>query len=222
MPERDGSRTPVVDEGLGVRPLVRPRRRVARVPDRHLAGERLQLLLVEDVRDEAHLAQNRQPPAVGNGDPCRLLAAVLQREETEVGEPRHVPVGRTDAEHPAHQSRPPRRSQALELHSEQRTRRRPRPSAAAATPPRARRPRVAGGHGDDRAPADLAEPLDGVVGELHLGAEPGVDRRLGEHDREPALGGVVDERATRRDAPEEPDQRGLRPRSSSGAPARSP
>jgi len=36
-----------------------------------------------------------------------------------------------------------------------------------------------------------------------------VDRRLGEADREAAVGDVVDERAVRRGAPEELDERGL-------------
>ena len=35
--------------------------------------------------------------------PGRLLAAVLQREEGEVGQPRDVALGGADAEDPAHQ-----------------------------------------------------------------------------------------------------------------------
>ena len=100
--ERDRAGAPVVDERLRVRPLVRAGRRVAGVADGRLAGERLQLLLVEDARDEAHLAQDRQVPALGDGDPCRLLPAVLECEQAEVREPRDVPLGRADPEHPAH------------------------------------------------------------------------------------------------------------------------
>jgi hypothetical protein len=37
-------------------------------------------LLVEDLRDETHVAQDGQPPVVGDCDAGRLLAAVLQRE----------------------------------------------------------------------------------------------------------------------------------------------
>ena len=50
-------------------------------PIADLARKRLQLLLVEDVGDETHLAQDREVPVVGDGDPGRLLAAVLEREQ---------------------------------------------------------------------------------------------------------------------------------------------
>ena len=46
---------------LRVRPVHAPGRRVARVADRDLAGERRELLLVEDLGDEAHVAQHGQP-----------------------------------------------------------------------------------------------------------------------------------------------------------------
>ena len=62
---------------------------------------------------------------------------------------------------------------------------------------------------DDRLAAALAEPGARVVGQLELGAEAGVDRGLGERDREPALGHVVQERALGRRPPEELDERGL-------------
>ena len=61
MAERDGAHAAVVDERLRVRPVNAAGRRVARVADRDLAGERLQLLLVEDLGDEAHVAEHRQP-----------------------------------------------------------------------------------------------------------------------------------------------------------------
>ena len=77
VPERDGACSAVMDQRLRVRPFVGAGRRVARVADRHLAGERLELLLVEGMRDEAHLPQDREMPAVGDGDPCGFLAAVL-------------------------------------------------------------------------------------------------------------------------------------------------
>ena len=83
--ERDRARAAVVDERLRVRPVRRAGRRVARVADRDVAGERLQVLLVEDLRDEAHVAEHGQAAAVGDGDPGRLLAAVLEREQAEVG-----------------------------------------------------------------------------------------------------------------------------------------
>ena len=90
VPERDRAPAAVLDQRLRVRPVRRAGRRVARVADRGVAVQAAQLLLVEDLRDEAHVAQHRQPAVVGDGDPGRLLAAVLQREEAEVGDARDV------------------------------------------------------------------------------------------------------------------------------------
>ena len=101
--ERNGSGASVMDEGLSVRPVHAPGRRVARVPDRDLTRERLELLLVEDLRDEPHVAEHGQATRLGDGDAGRLLAAMLQREEREVRQPRHIAVGRADTEHAAHQ-----------------------------------------------------------------------------------------------------------------------
>ncbi len=72
------------------------------MPDRDLALERLQLLLVEDLRDEPHLADDGHAAPVRDRDPGRLLAAVLEREEAEVGEPRHIALDRPDPEDTAH------------------------------------------------------------------------------------------------------------------------
>ncbi len=69
--------------------------------DRHVAIERSQLLLVEDLRDEAGVAQGGDLPALAGGDPGRFLAAVLERVEREVGEPGDLAAGRVDAEDPA-------------------------------------------------------------------------------------------------------------------------
>ena len=62
-------------------------------------------------------------PLVGDGDAGRLLAAVLEREQAEVRETRHVPLLRADAEDAAHQQirRLPGASQVLKLHSEEGT-----------------------------------------------------------------------------------------------------
>ena len=103
MPERDGARAAVVDERLRVRPVGRPGRRVARVPDRELAVQAAQLLLVEDLGHEAHVAEHSEPPRVGDGDPRGLLPAVLEGEEPEVGEPGDVALDGADAEDAAHQ-----------------------------------------------------------------------------------------------------------------------
>ena len=102
MPERDRARAAVVDERLRVRPAVRAGRRVARVPDRELAGERLELLLVEDLGDEAHVADDREAPAVGHRDARGLLPAMLEREEAEVREAGDLAVSRADSEDTTH------------------------------------------------------------------------------------------------------------------------
>ncbi len=83
----------VLDERLSIRPVRRARGRVARVADRELAGQSTQLLLVEDLGHEAHVAKGRQVAAVRHRDAGRLLAAVLEREEPEVREPRDVALG---------------------------------------------------------------------------------------------------------------------------------
>ena len=102
VPERDGARAAVVEERLRVRPRRRAGRRVARVADRDVAVQAVELLLVEHLRDEPEVAQRREPAVVGDRDARRLLAAVLEREEAEVREPRDVVAGRVDAEDAAH------------------------------------------------------------------------------------------------------------------------
>ena len=102
--ERDGSRAALLDDRLRVRPVRRAGGGVARVADRHLAGEAAELLLAEDLGDEAHVAKSGDTALVRDRDPGRLLAAVLQREEPEVREARDVAVGSVDAEDAAHQA----------------------------------------------------------------------------------------------------------------------
>ena len=114
VPERDGARVAVVEQRLRVRPRVRAGGRVARVADRELAVQAGQVLLVEHLRDEAEVAQRREAAVLGDGDPGRLLAAVLERVQAEVGEPRDVAAGGVDAEDAAHQRRPTRRPAAAE------------------------------------------------------------------------------------------------------------
>jgi hypothetical protein len=102
--DRDRPGLAVLNDRLRVRPCDTAGRRVARVPDRELAVEAVQLLLGEHLRDEAEVAENRQAPAVGDCDPGRLLPAVLERVEAEVREPRDVAARGADAEHAAHQA----------------------------------------------------------------------------------------------------------------------
>ena len=66
--------------------------------DRHLALQRAQLLLVEDLVDEPLVAHRHDVAALGRGDARRLLAAVLERVEREVGEPRDLAPRGADAE----------------------------------------------------------------------------------------------------------------------------
>ena len=106
MAERDRADATVMEERLRVLPRVRARRRVAGVPDRELALQARQAPLVEHLRHEAQVAQRRQPPVLADRDARRLLAAVLQRVEPEVGEPRHVALRGAHSEHTAHQTTP--------------------------------------------------------------------------------------------------------------------
>ena len=139
--ERDRAHPAVLHERLRVRPLRRSRRRVARVPDRDLPAQSVQLLLVEHLRDEAEVAQRRQAALLRDGDPRRLLAAVLQREEAEIREPRDVALRRVHAEDAAHGYAPgrSRRSRACRAARARRARSRA-PRRRAAAPRAARRP----------------------------------------------------------------------------------
>ena len=58
----------------------------------------LQLLLVEDLGDEPHVAHGHDLAGVRGSDPGRLLAAVLKGEQREVGEPGDVTLRGEDAE----------------------------------------------------------------------------------------------------------------------------
>ena len=92
----------VADDRLRVLPLRGAGGRVADVADRHVADQRAQLVLVEHLRDEALVADRHDAAAARRGrDPRGLLAAVLEREQREVGEPRDVVLGRVDPEHAA-------------------------------------------------------------------------------------------------------------------------
>jgi hypothetical protein len=99
----DGQRAArVVDgEGLGVLDVGAPGGRVADVADGDAPGELGELVLREGVLHEAHRAVRVERLAVGRDDAARLLPAVLERVQTEVG---HVGrLGMTeDAEDAAH------------------------------------------------------------------------------------------------------------------------
>ena len=97
MAERDLALVGALDR-LRVLPRVRARRAVADVADRHVALQRAQLLLVEDLVDEALVAHRHDVAALRRGDAGRLLPAVLERVEREVREARDLATGRDYAE----------------------------------------------------------------------------------------------------------------------------
>ena len=76
----------VDEERLGVLELALARGRIARVPDRDVAGERLERLFVERLGDLAHRARDAELLAVGGGNAGALLPAVLERVKAKVGE----------------------------------------------------------------------------------------------------------------------------------------
>ena len=128
-----------------------------------------ELLLVEDLRDEPEVAQRRQPALLGDGDARRLLAAVLEREEPEVREPRDVAVGCVDAEDAAHGY-----AHLADL------------DEAARAEPRDARP---------GAQARIAAPRARLVaGSSTSASRAAPARRLGERVLEPAVADVVAER----------------------------
>ena len=92
----------VADDRLGVLPLRGAGGRVADVADRHVADQRAQRVLVEHLGDEALVADRHDAAAARRGgDARRLLPAVLEREQGEVGEPGDVVLRRVDPEHAA-------------------------------------------------------------------------------------------------------------------------
>ena len=211
VPERDGARRAVVHDRLGVRPVRATRRRVARVPDRDLAGERRELLLVEDLRHEAHLAQHRDAPALGDGDPGGLLAAMLEREEPEVRQAGDVALAGADAEDAAHQALTASWASASSVSGSPRSASPPTvPIRRTSTPPPVGSSSTcSGGSGHDDLTADLAEERQRILVELELRADPAPERRLGERDGKPALGDVVDERRVPAGARRVADERDL-------------
>ena len=87
--------------GLGVLPGGAAGRRVAAVPDGEVPAQRRQRPLVEDLGDQPHVLVDEDRAAVGGGDACRLLPAVLQGVEAVVGELGDLLAGSPDAEDPA-------------------------------------------------------------------------------------------------------------------------
>ena len=85
--------------GLGVLPLVGAGGRVADVADGQVTREGTEVVLLEDLVDQAQRAlRDDVATAVGCGDARRLLAAMLQGVEREVGQARDVVLGGVDPE----------------------------------------------------------------------------------------------------------------------------
>ena len=102
VPERHRPSRPLLHDGLRVGPARSAGGRVPAVSDCRRAVEPAQLVLREDLRHEAHVAQDGHPVAVRDRDPCRLLPTMLEGEEPEVGDAGHVALGSVDAEDAAH------------------------------------------------------------------------------------------------------------------------
>ena len=99
--DRDGAELRMLDEdGLRVLQPVRPGGGVSRVPQCQVAGQALERLLVEGLRDQAHVLVQPHGLAITGGDPGALLPAVLQGIEPEIGQVGHVLAGRIDAKEP--------------------------------------------------------------------------------------------------------------------------
>ena len=100
--ERDGPVRGRAERRLRVLPGARPGRGVAGVADREVPLEGVERGLVEDLRDQAHVLVDEDLPPVADRDAGRLLAAVLEGVEPEVGQLGDVLARRPDAEDPTH------------------------------------------------------------------------------------------------------------------------
>ena len=96
--------------------------------DGEVAAQRWQAPLVEDLGDHAQVLVDHHALAVADGHAGRLLAAMLEGEERERGQPGRLLAGRVDADDAAHasglvaqgarQGRPPGVGEILDLHVE--------------------------------------------------------------------------------------------------------
>ena len=100
---RDGHRVraDIAVHRLRIAPHARTRRGVPRVADGQMAGERGERAVVERVRHQTRVLDHGDGGTVAHGHARRLLPAVLQREQPEVGEVRHRLTGGVDTEDPA-------------------------------------------------------------------------------------------------------------------------
>ncbi len=66
----------------------------------HVAGEGLDHIVVEDLRDQAHVAMDPHRLPVGDGNARAFLAAVLQGKEASVSDVAGVAPWRVDGHNP--------------------------------------------------------------------------------------------------------------------------
>src|SRR5262249_9184856 len=85
----------------GVLPDARSGRGVAAVADRDVPAQRVEHGLFEDLGHQAHVLEDDDPRTVADRDAGRLLAAMLQGVQAEVGELADLLVRCPDAEDPA-------------------------------------------------------------------------------------------------------------------------
>ena len=98
-PVRAGRGRP--QRGLRVLPVGRAGGGVAGVADRDVAAQAGQRGLVEDLGDQAEVLVDHDPGPVADRDAGRLLTAVLQRVQPEVGQLRDLFAAGPDTEHTA-------------------------------------------------------------------------------------------------------------------------
>src|SRR5450759_4776818 len=96
----DGGVVGAAKSWLGVLPGAATGRGVSAVANGQMALERAQAGLVEDLRDQTHVLVDHQPTTIAGRDAGRLLAAMLQGIEPEVGQLGDVLAGGPDSEDP--------------------------------------------------------------------------------------------------------------------------
>ena len=98
MAHRERAVGAVDADGLGVLLAAGAGGGVAGVADGDVAGKVAEVVLLEDLGDEAHAAVHVDAEAVGGGDAGALLAAVLQGVDAVEGDAGYVFIGCVDAE----------------------------------------------------------------------------------------------------------------------------
>src|SRR5439155_24853307 len=101
VPHRERAVCAVDANGLGVLLAAGAGSGVASVADRGVTRQVAEVVLLEDLRDEAHAAMQVDAESVGRGDAGALLAAVLEGIDAVEGDAGYIFTGRVDAEYAA-------------------------------------------------------------------------------------------------------------------------